>query len=679
MSEEHDEAPSLDEVISDADALRVEGNFDEAVAEYKRALMLSGEDDVLERAGVYSSLGEIKRAQGKPREAESNFEKALGLMPGYRPSLVALVEIATAESDWRRVVQYRQKLADMCHDDDEKAEQLLEISRVLADKRSDPRGALEVLERAREAAPGHKTVLAELRKLYEKLMRWPKVVEILGAQCTESDDATERGALRFEQADIMLGRLRDETRGVGMLEAALEEDPAHEKALVALVAVRTRSGEWTELERVYARLIDRHAERGDVERAWDVCKRLGTLRRDKLGDGPGAVEAFTGAVRVKPKDADSRAALAELFVARGDPELAIEELAAAAEAAPTRAQTFRRLFEIHTRLGNSDRAYLAAIALDLLGAADMDHELLIEQFKPDGTLKPSASLGAADWDDCLRAPGHDTEIANILRAIGPAAVRNRVSELTEQKKLVSLDLTKRQEPTSTVTAVRAFAWASQVLGVELPDLYLMDPVPGGVAAVQAWSPATAIGQELLRGVSLPEIVYVAARHLTYYRPEHYPLVFFPTIVELTRLFLAALKLGMPEVPIPATDGVEKLRKSLAKSLDDKEKEGVVAAAKAIDKKGGRVDLAAYIRGVELTAHRAALLLSGDARMATRRIANENRAIADVTAEDRRADLLAYLASSGLANARKKLVVGVKPSVRPPPSPSEPPSKSDVAG
>ncbi len=666
MIEEDDAPLELGELIAAADTAAGGNDFDDALALYRRALMVSTDADILERASIYANVGTIKRAQGKAREAENNFEKALGLMPGYRPALLALIELATSEGDWRRVVAYRQKLADLAHEDDDRVKELLLIASVLADKRDDSRGAIDVLEKVRELSPGNEVALERLLAAYTKLNRWPKIVEILGAQCTELDDPVARGAIRFQQADIVLARIRDEPRGVGMLEAALEEDPSHEKGLLALVAVRTRLEEWTELERVYARLIDRHAERGDVERAWDVCKRLATLRRDKLGDGPGAVEAFTGAVRLRPRDADTRAALAELLIARGDSTLALEELEQAAAAAPTRAQTFRRLFEIHTKSGRTDRAYLAALALDVLKAGEMDHELVIEQYRPEGALKPTTALTDEDWDKCLRAPGHDVEIASILRAIGPAAVRARVNELTDLKRLVSLDLSKRQEPTSTITAVRAFAWASNVLGIALPEMYIMDNVPGGVAAVQAWSPTTAIGPEVLSNVGVNEVIYIASRHLAYYRPEHYPLVFFPSLGEFTQLFLAALKLGMPEIPLPANEGVAKLRRQLASSLEKSEQAELQKAAKAIEAKGGKVDLAAYIRGVELTAHRAAFVLSADVHVAMQRIATEQRAIADVTADDRRRDLLAYLASEGLAQARARLISAVKatPSTRP---------------
>ncbi len=666
MTEEDDAPFELGELIAAADTAAGTNDFDEALALYRQALMLSSDADVLERASIYANVGTIKRAQGKAREAENNFEKALGLMPGYRPALLALVELSTSEGDWRRVVGYRQKLADLAHEDDDRVKELLEIATLLADKRDDSRGAIDVLEKVREISPGNEVALERLLAAYTKLNRWLKIVEILGAQCTEQDDPVARGALRFQQADIVLGRIRDEPRGAGMLEAALEEDPSHEKALLALVAVRSRFSEWSELERVYARLIDRHAERGDIDRAWDVCKRLAVLRRDKLSDGPGAVEAFTGAVRLKPRDADTRAALAELLIARGDSLLALEELEQAAAAAPTRAQTFRRLFEIHTKNGSSDRAYLAALALELLKASEMDHELVIEQFRPEGALKPTAALTDEDWDTCLRAPGHDVDIARILRAIGPAAVRARVNELTDQKRLVSLDLSKRQESTSTITAVRAFAWASNVLGIALPEMYIMDNVPGGVAAVQAWSPTTAIGPEVLNNVGVTEVIYIASRHLAYYRPEHYPLVFFPSLGEFTQLFLAALKLGMPEIPIAANEGVAKLRAQLARLLEDAEKVELVKAARAIEAKGGKVDLNAYIRGVELTAHRAAFVLAADVHVAMRRIGTEQRAIADVTADDRRHDLLAYLASDGLANVRARLVSSVKAAPSKPP-------------
>ena len=655
----------LEELIRQGDAARTDARFDEALEAYKKALMVSTEEEELERASIYTGIAETKRAQAKAREAESYYEKALALMPGYKPALVALVDLASDEKDFRRVAQLRKRLADAAIDDESRVRELKRLADVQRVELKDSRAAIESLERARDLRPDDIEMLRTLRQLYENIHRWPKVVDTLGAICTETEDSRERGVLRFAQADIALGRLRDEPRGLGFLEAALEEDPTHEKALVALVAVRTRLAQWAELERVYARLIDRHAERGDADRAFDLCKRLGMLRRDKLGDGPGAVDAFTGAVKLRPSDADTRGALAELLIAKGDVQSALGELEATAAAAPTRAQTWRRLFEIHTKRGNHDRAFLAALALEELGAAELDHQLLVDQLRPEGALRPVAALDDSAWDVRLRAPGHDPILEAMMAAVAPAAVKAKVDELESARKLTALDPRNKQDKTSTVTIVRAFVWASTVLGITTPDIYVLGEVPGGIAAVQLATPTTAVGPEVLRGLGLADLVFLVARHLAYYRPEHYPLIFYPTLPELTTLFFASLKLALPDVTIPAADAVTKLRKRIAAHVTPEEREALVAAAKKLDAAGGRVDLGAWIRSVEITANRAGLVLSGDFHAAMKRIKGEKRAIADVSVEDRRLDLIGYLASAGHADLRKQLY-GRIPSQRPPP-------------
>src|SRR5439155_829613 len=141
--------------------------------------------------------------------------------------------------------------------------------------------------------------------------------------------------IRFARADVMLARLRDEARGVELLELALEDDPTHERALHALVAVRTAKQDWTSLDAFYGKFIDRLAHLHDKERAWDACRKLAILRRNKLRDGEGALEAFKGALECKPLDVDARAMLAELYLAKGDDAGAIGEFATIAAHAPT--------------------------------------------------------------------------------------------------------------------------------------------------------------------------------------------------------------------------------------------------------------------------------------------------------------------------------------------------------
>ena len=658
--------PHLTPLLLGADEARQREDWDEALDAYKKALMMVGADDAAARATIYADIGEVKLAQARPREAELNFEKALKALPSHRRSIDALVDLATEAKDFKRAIEHRKKLA-AAMDRDGRIDELARIASIYEVDLKDARGAIDQLEMAVELRRGDLTLLARLRALYESLHRWPKVTETLAAMCDASPHGPARAELRFAQADIVLGRLRDESRGIALLEQAIVDAPTHDRAVHALVSVRTARQEWRELERLYAEIIDACARLGDKERAWDACRKLGVVRRDKLRDGAGALEAFVGALSCKPTDVDTRAMLAELYLAKGDEASAALEFETIATHAPVRASTYARLYGLHQRAGRRDRAWLAAQALEELGAADVDHQILLDQYRPDGQIRPVNALDDAAWDTWLRAPGADAVVTGILGAIVPASVKMRVEELRAEKKIVALDPQRRQLPTSTASVVRSFAWASQVLGVTLPDLYVLDHVPGEIAAAQVGTPSTALGPDVLRGHSAQELSFMVGRHLAYYRPEHYTLVFFPTLAEVTALFLAAVKVALPEVPVPVAmgDAIARIRKQLVRHVSPQEREWLTAAVAALEARGGRVDLGAWVRSVELTACRAGLLLCGDLTVAARHLRSETRPIADLSAEDRRRDLLAFCASSELASLREKLGVTARPSTRPP--------------
>ncbi|HEY8092104.1 MAG TPA: hypothetical protein VIF09_29790 [Polyangiaceae bacterium] len=660
--------PPFEPLLDLAEGARAREAWEEALAGYKAALMVAPEGDAHVRAHIYARIGEVKRGQGKPREAELYYEKALGAEPKHRASLDALVDLSIAAKEPRRAIEWRRKRLATLEGADERVAELVAIARAQGEELKDGRAAAEALEQALAIDRRDRTVLGALREAYEKLHRWPRVVEVLSETADVVEGGAERAALRFAAADVALGRLRDEERGLGLLDRALDDDPTLDKALHALVAVRTARGEWEALDAAYARMVDRFARLGDAERAWDACRKLGALRRDKTRDVVGAVEAFTGAVSCKPADVDSRAMLADMHLARGDDAAAVAEFERIAQYAPTRASTYGRLFALHQRAGRTDRAWLTATVLEDLGATDMDQQLVVDQFRADGPIRPARSLDDPSWDELLRAPGADDVVAEVLRSIVDAAAAIRVDELKDAKKLVTLDPGRKQSATSTVSVVRSFQWAAQVLGVPAPELYVMESVPGGIAAAQVGVPSTALGPDVLRGLGVKDLAFLAGRHLAYYRREHYTLVHYPTMNELAALFLGAVKVVLPDLPVPGhlQDAAARKRKQLGKQLGDAERKQLKAAVERLDARGGRVDFAAWIRSVELTAQRAGLLLCGDLRVATGRIGAETRHIAELTTEQKRGDLLAFCASEKLARARLVLGVEAHTSVRPPP-------------
>ncbi len=647
--------PAVEPILDQAAALRVKGDLDAALEAYKKALFVVEAGDGDAHASIYASIAEVKNVQGKKREAETNFEKALGAKPKHLRSIDGLIAIATEQKEWDRVVSFRKKRVDALDDGDDKADELCRLADVFETHLADPKRAAEALETAGFHRQGDVGILLKLKNLYESLRLWKKLLDVLDELVRVSDEPRHRGSFRFAQADVVLGRLREEPRGIAFLELALDEDPQCDRALSALVAVRTRREEWAELASVYERLVDRFAGLGDRERAWEVCRRLGTLRRDRLLDGPGAVDALVGALELRPDDAESRAALAELYAAKGDRTGAVRELETVARHAPFRAQTYRRLFDLHTRAQRPDRAWLVATCLEELGASDVAHDLVVEQFRPEGAIRPTTALDPAWWEECLAAPGRDPIVKDILHAIGDTAIALRLEELAAKKKLPPLDPTTKHDKSSTASVVRTFVWAARALGIALPDLYMLEDVPSGIAAVPAEAPATALGPQVRSGMTVQQLAFLAGRHLTYYLPEHYPLVFFPTLAELSSLVLSAVRLVIPGISVPPSpEGAI----DLGGRLTDEQKDLLKDAVSRLDERGGKLDLLAFIRSVELTAARAGLLLAGDLRTAMRMMKDETRSIGELTIEAKRGDLLAFCASDAYGVVRERMGVAV---------------------
>ena len=651
--------PAIEPVLVEAAAAREKGNWDAALDHYKKALFLVDQNDTASQASLYAYVAEVKLAQGKKREAETNFEKALGVRPKHLRSIDGLITLAAEAKEWPRVALFRKKRAEALDEEDEQTAELCRLADVLERECAEPQKAVEALEAANEAHPGDTGILARLERLLTTLRQWPKLIAVLDVMCRASTHRVERGAYRFAQADVVLGRLREEPRGLAFLELAIDEDPQNDRALSALIAVRTRREEWAELAAVYERLIERFAGASDRERAWEVCRKLGVLRRDRLLDGPGAIEAMRGAVELRPDDVETRAALAELWAAKGDRTLAVTELETVAMHAPLRAQTYRRLYELHVRAQRPDRAWLVATCLEEVGAADVAHELVIEQFRPDGPIRPTTALDAGLWDECLRARGADPIVRDVLLAVGGVAIALRLEELAAKKKLPALDATKKQDKSSTASVVRTFVWAARALGIAAPELYLLDNVPSGIAAIPATTPSTALGVQVRSGMTVQQLAFLAGRHLTYYRPEHYALVFFPTLAELSSLVLAAVRLIIPGITVPPPpDGESKVTIELGARVTADQKAALEDAVARLDARGGKLDLLAWIRHVELTAARAGLMLAGDLRVPMRLLKDETRSIGELPDETKRGDLLAFCASDAYGKLRERMGVAI---------------------
>jgi hypothetical protein len=207
---------------------------------------------------------------------------------------------------------------------------------------------------------------------------------------------------------------------------------------------------------------------------------------------------------------------------------------------------------------------------------------------------------------------------------------------------------------------QTLAYACGVLGMDAP-LTFQNPNDGsGVSFLHAHTPAIVLGAAALQ-TDIPQqgAAFIAARHLTYYRPGLYLRHLVPTGTGLRAWLFAAIKLITPAFPI-------------AKELEGQVKEnlGVLESvivgptrdrlASAVTKllQAGAIDLKKWVASVDLTADRAGFLLGNDLELAVEMIKAADEASSAVAQKDRIKELVLFAASEQYFSVRRRLGINI---------------------
>jgi tetratricopeptide (TPR) repeat protein len=502
---------------------------------------------------------------------------------------------------------------------------------------------------------------------------WSLAVELRRERLASMSSPRQRGKELVAVARILQAELGDAEGAIAALEQARAVEPRRLPVLQALRRGYETLGRWASAIEAIGALADlapMQADRGALRFA------QARIALDHLQDEERALTWLEQAIEDDPRNADARVLLSRLRSSLTPPEPM--PLPPETEREPSYAPApegvydeldpsgYSRMFAERRRQGRTDAAFLAALALEELGAADADSEMLVQQFRSVTPVRARGTIDATAWA-LLRPAGMDEVLRALFGAVARAGVLSRLEQLVARDRLVALDPTTRLDEASTASVVRSFQWAARVLGVPSPELYVVEDVPGEIAAVRAHEPTTAVGPSIVSGRSAKDLAFLAGRHLTYYASEHQVQVYFPTREELTRLLLASVQLTKPGLP-PVGDGsraVVALAERLERHMSDPERAALADAVRELEARGGRFSLGAWTRNVELMAARTGLLLCGDLATATAIVTTESREISGLTLDAKRRDLVAFCASDEHAELRARFAVTAPESMRPP--------------
>ncbi len=312
-------------------------------------------------------------AMGDELGAVSYLERALAAMPTHAASFERVEQLLAKAGN-------RRKLADLCASiaaHRPRGDQVGLLRRAAmfyeADGASDDK-VIEVYQQILRLEPQDEQARTQLENRYLKANRHRDVARLLEQALTVDPPPSEEYAFRVRArlVELYAGQLHEPERSIPHVEAILVKDPSHDearrvarkllevkglaaRAASALAAATEQTGTPSDVAKLLA--IELEHTRGPKRR--DVLRKLGVLRQDRMGDAPGAYEAFEGALALDPSDDDMRrryAALAKQLHKELDAARTLSRVGTAAKEPALRSRLSAEVGELYLAGGDAKRA-----------------------------------------------------------------------------------------------------------------------------------------------------------------------------------------------------------------------------------------------------------------------------------------------------------------------------------
>jgi hypothetical protein len=449
----------------------------------------------------------------------------------------------------------------------------------------------------------------------------------------------------------------DDDGALELLERWLRADRNAIAAAELAARLLSKRQRWHDLATLYEFVLEGVSE---PVAAVELALELWALCREKLGAPQQARSALLRAAELAPDDGRVRRPLLELEEQRGDSQAALRHLRALLRTEPGGAENFRTALRLLGDCAHPDAAWNAACALDVLGEADINESLLAHTHRPEGLLPAGGCVSEAHWQERLFSPERERFVDEMFAAIYDAIVEVGVETGRRKRRLIRLDASTAYDPNaSTATLAKTLLWSARLLGIQLPKLHVLADLRTAFATAPIKEPTLLVSKSLGRGLGLSELAFLWSRQLAFLRPEHRPLVLFPSVSELASLLLAAFSLGgVSQLSFRKLEGDAKLfARSLKRHLSPEAHERLNGVVPWFPRRDASARMLAWARTVELAAGRAGLLAAGDLEVAVK-TTRQFPLSGLVDVEDHVKDLLAYSVSEEYETLRRALGVAV---------------------
>lgn len=612
-----------------------------------------------EKAAALYRLGESARRAGLLDEALASLQEAADLDPDAPEPPAALAKLYEAKGDWESVVKVKNRRLDVVSGE-ERYELLLEVGEILGSKLNDRTRAAKTYVAALEDRPDDRKLLTKLMQLYSEEKDWSKLVEVVLKLADFVDDAKQKAKYVHTAAIVSARQLQETDKALEYYARVLELDPEMERALDEAIELRQQKGDHEGTEKLLKQKLERAHEAGDRDKVLAAFQALAELYHKKLGWISEAIDAYEAAQTLDPDDKARNDVLAELYAS--DPAQYLDKAVAAQRVIvrrnPYKPESYKLLRRLYTEAKRADAAWCLCQALYVLNLAEPDEERFFKRMRSETAAAAQDRLADEDWIRNLMHEDADPILTAVFALIEPAiiGVRAQPLEALGYDPRYAIDLAMHPYPMS-----QTLYYAAGVLGMDAPPTFQNPNDPGGLSFLHAHHPSIVLGHAALAAdVPTQAAAFIAARHLTYYRPGMYTRHLVPTGTGLKAWLFAAIKLIAPQFPVSAElEGpVKENLGALTSAITGPTRERLASLVTKLLQGGGSLDLKKWVAAIDLTADRAGFLVAHDLEVASEIIKASGEDASAVPIKERLKELVLWGISEEYFGLREKLSISI---------------------
>jgi tetratricopeptide (TPR) repeat protein len=618
--------------------------------------------DMVERLRLLRAWGEAQLDAGQVPQAVGTFKGALARKADDEGALAGLTRAYEMSGAYQEVINLLQLRSRISESAETRFNLLVETGDVFLEKIRDRDAAAQTYVMALDQQPQNRNLLTKLMGVYSDAQDWSRLIEII-LRIAEMVDAPDQLAKYYNTAaHIAHKQLGRYDEAANYYEAALTHiAPEHGGAQVeGLVRCLTENQDWERLERVYETRFGRlEAANAPASERAAVLDARGRVLAEQLGRTTEALELYERAQALEPENRERREMLTAVYTK--EPKRYFQRAVASHRALladdPYRVDSLQALRRIYTSGKRPDESWCLCQALRCLQMADVDEEKFFKKYRLASLPRAKRVLDEELYRAFVWHPLQDPGLTAIFAALAPAITATQSQPLTA----FGVDPRAYADPASDPTPMaRMLHHIAEVTGMHLPEVYHCLNDAGGLSFLFAIPPAIGVGMGARASGPKQALAFVAARHVSYYRPGNYIRQLVPTGTGLRTWLFAAIRLVAPKFPIPAAmePAVKESLEAVRSQLTGPQRDTLRSLTQKLIEAAPELDMKRWMAGVDLSADRLGLLLGNDLKVSNAVVEASPEEVSIVTKKDRLRELLAYSVSEEYFEVRKALGIAL---------------------